>query len=674
MSVSDHFSRSILKRMFVQWKQEPHDDIIVEVENKTFHCHRFILSASSMFFKALCRSDMSETVEKKVELKDLSADIFQLILDCIYGGKEIITKNNALSIWQAASLLQIDFLQEACDIFLIENSDKENCVDVYKCAKLLNSDHVSSVTWDIILREFDYLVASKDIFLLEAVDLERLVKNDNLQVHSEDMVVSVIIEWSKLYVSENSESGKPDSANQAKLEENLASQASSKKGKKAKNVENGNSDSTTQGEAGADASVRYQDDIISTLLGASRLCLASSTCLQELLTDHRVLNNPKALFHVRNALRYHLQPERRYDFCPSTAVFRSGNDWTNVILCISSPGANNSQPNLICKRCPQDKWHTLIIGSIPPFFITHEQCNSVFYEKSVFGTTCDVPKNQTIMFHFNLQLENFVSLGNVPRNRVNHTTVCYKNFLYIIGGDNGELSIERCNLENTGSIQWETVGTLTQSVSDVMATVFNDLIIIIGNIKKEPGGESTVLIQCFDPEKKCVHLQADSLPQATQKRVFLKRWSEVYLLQEGGDLWQLHFCEDNYRIILDYHGRLWNSPVDLTTALIFKEELIVLAKPLVATVAAAAPNQSQSQGQDQEKVKSRWETPHHELFKRVHVLREDICCLMTGVVPSAMLLIDQSMNCIRTEVVLQAVNHTRSHRSKKRRFKNKPVM
>ncbi|RUS79861.1 hypothetical protein EGW08_012387 [Elysia chlorotica] len=639
MSVSDYFSRSILKRMLAQLEEEPHDDIIVKVGTRNFRCHRFILSASSKFFRALCRSGMSEAMEQKVELKDVSRDTFGLILECIYGGKNIITKENALDIWQAASLLQIDFLQAACDTFLIENSDKEDCVDVFKCAKLLSSDHVSKVMWDIMLREFDYLVKSNSIFLLEAVDFERLVESDNLRVGTEDTVVRVIMEYCELYTSEDPESKQPDNVSKAQIDENLASKTSAmKKDKKATraDIKNEKLNSIALALGESDSGGQYQDNIMSTLLGASRLCLASSTCLQDLITDARVLNNPGAMHHVRSALRYHLQPERRYDFCPSTAGFRSGNEWTNVILSVSLTNPNYTQPTLICKRFPQDKWHTVIVGSSPTYHFTQAQCNMVFYGEKVFGTCHSAQHNQNFMFCFNVKLRNFAIIGSPTRGRLNHATLCHKNFLYVVGGDNGELSIERYNLENAGA-QWENVGTLAQAVSDTTAAVFNNLIIIVGNVQKAGEDGPTALIQCFDPSKSAVHVQVDPLPRAGEKRVFLKRWSELYLLQEGGDLWQLHVSrDDNNRIVLDYQGRLWNSPVELTSAVIFKEELIVLAKPAAApNPAAAAANQGQGQGQNQGEVPPQWETPRHELFKRVHVLREDICRLTTGIVLSA---------------------------------------
>ena len=627
MSASDQISRSVLARMLRQLDLEPYEDVIIEVQDRNFLCHRFILSSCSMFFQAMFRSDMRESAERMVELKDMMPETFQLILDCIYGGKNIVNRDNVLKIWQAASLLLIDFLQEACENFLLQNTDKENCIDVYICSRQLNCDRLSNTAWQIILKEFDYLATTQDIFILDADDMERLIQSDELYVTTEDTVVNTILAWTELWVQPASETGQADGENESQEQKNFATKPTSFEGKRTKNVESKNENQERAG-------VRRTGDIgslLASLLGASRLCLASSSCLQELLTDPVVTGSPRVLEHVRNALRYHLQPERRYDFCPTAAAFRFCNEWTNVIITLSSPAPNLTQPKLLSKCFPRDKWCDLLTGtSANP--VIHEQCNTIVYGNRIFGTTCDISRNVSFMFCYNLQKNDFrfLQMGqNMLKNRLNHTIVCHKNFLYVLGDDNGEVQIDCFNLDEHTSAQWKSVGTLAQAVSNANASVFNNKIIIVGNVKNEGEEEPTGLIQCFDPHTQSTHILADTLPHAHQKRVFLKRWSEVYILQEGGDLWRLEENSTKTSVSLKYQRSVWSCPVDLTSAIIFREELVVLAKP----PSSAA---SQAQAQPNDEVYTTWESPGQELFKRVHILREDSCCLMTTTLPSSL--------------------------------------
>ena len=532
----------------------------------------------------------SEAVEQAMfELTDIAPSTFQLILDCIYRGENVITRENALDIWKAASLLQIDFIQNACEVFLKENIDKETCVEVYKCAKHLESKTVSSEVWNKILKEFDYLVSSNDIFLLDADDMKHLVESKDLKINSEDTVVQVIMQWTKLY----------------------------------------NDDTNV-----ADANAR--DTILSTLLRASRLCLASSACLQELLKDNKVIKDAAAFQLLRNALHYHLHPDRRHDFCPSAAAYRACKGLTNVILAIHPPRLKNGELTIIYKRLPEDCWK-ILCGAVTEVNVMQEHCKALVYENSILVSTSGPSISYPDMFRFFVDERGIelITFQQALSQRLNPAIVCHKNFLYVMGDDNGEVAIERLNLDNTGSHDWKEVGALSKPVSDAMATVLDNFIIIVGNTKQEATKESKSLIQCFDTDTSALHTLGDYLSNAKEKRVFLKCWSGVYLLQEGGDLWWLHRGAESKLITLDYHGRLWDSPVDLNSAVVFKEELIVLAEPLAAPVAAAAQNHAQGQGQNQEIICTQGETRH--LFKRVHILRENFCCLMTGVVPSAFL-------------------------------------
>lgn len=647
MSVSDHYCRSVLQRMSAQMRDEPYEDAVVEVRGKNFFCHRFVLSACSLFFRALFRSGMSEAVQQMVTLEDMEPDTFQLILDSIYGGRNIVTKENVITIWQAATLLQIDFLQDSCVNFLMRKTNKENCMDVYITAKHLDSEQVSSLAWRMILEHFEYLVETEDIFMLDALDMEELVRSDDLHVRSEDMVINAIKDWIKLYERpvEKSDDTNADYPHESNADKNLASKAGHAKGIKS-NKSTMKETSLNRGKTGPGA----PENKLASFLGASRLCLVSAACLQELIGDSIVIRNPTALGHVQNALRFHLQPERRYDFCPSTAVYRSEANSANVLLSISSPTANNRAPVLMGKRSPKssENWHTLFTGQ-SSYSIIHDQCNAVAYGNSIFGTACDVPRNLTFMFQYSLQANNTIAFAMIGqqglKHRVNHSIVCHGQYLYIVGGDNGERSIDRFDLAGAPAGQWETVGELLQPVSSAIATVMSGLIIVIGNVQSEDKNETTSLIQSFDPQTMATNLFVDTVPRASEKRVFVKHWSEVYLLQESGDFWRLYTPEDKKRLHLVYQGRLWNSRVDITSAIIYKEELIVLAQPEppapAGQPAGAGGQQAAAVGQqaaaEEETVPSLWKVPDHELFKSVQILREDRCCLMTTVLPSALI-------------------------------------
>lgn len=63
-------------------------DFSVEVEGKTFRCHKVVLAAVSDYFKAMFSSGMKEVEHSKATLQDVSAGAFEVMLNILYPSKK----------------------------------------------------------------------------------------------------------------------------------------------------------------------------------------------------------------------------------------------------------------------------------------------------------------------------------------------------------------------------------------------------------------------------------------------------------------------------------------------------------------------------------------------------------------------------------------------------------
>ncbi|XP_055899994.1 kelch-like protein 6 [Biomphalaria glabrata] len=244
MAMSDQLARAVVKGIQAQMVRCPFDDVIVTVEGREFKCHRLMLSASSDYFRAMFQSGMKEDLERKVEVKGLSAEVFQLIIESVYYARDILTIDNVSNVRHAANQLQIDYLLQACEMIQLKRLSKESSVDIYINAKLLNSRQLMDQSWSVIIQEFDYLRKLEDILYLDFEDMKNLVSDDNLWVPSEDVVVETILDWVNLRQSELSleyaefrEKGKKDkdeTSNSTKQAEQGTLVASKKHKKKKK--------------------------------------------------------------------------------------------------------------------------------------------------------------------------------------------------------------------------------------------------------------------------------------------------------------------------------------------------------------------------------------------------------------------------------------------------------
>ncbi|KAH9496708.1 hypothetical protein Btru_009716 [Bulinus truncatus] len=175
--------------------KENFSDFTVIVEGKEFRCHRFLLNACSGFFNALLRSGMKEATEHSVAVHGISSDDFSIILNCLYKGENVITRDNVIELWHAANLLQINFLVQECEKYIVDKLIPEDTHEVYAHAKLLDSNGVVKSVINLIAKDFERYSSTSIFLQLYPEDILTLVKHEELFVSSEDLVINAILKW-----------------------------------------------------------------------------------------------------------------------------------------------------------------------------------------------------------------------------------------------------------------------------------------------------------------------------------------------------------------------------------------------------------------------------------------------------------------------------------------------
>ncbi|XP_066271681.1 kelch-like protein 40a [Branchiostoma lanceolatum] len=107
-------------------------DVVLEVEDRRFPSHRLVLSAASPYFRAMFTSDMAESRQKTVVLQGLDANSFGEILSYIYSGILHVSLDKVQPLYQAADLLQLEYVSDTCSDFMVKNIKLSTCVDLYK--------------------------------------------------------------------------------------------------------------------------------------------------------------------------------------------------------------------------------------------------------------------------------------------------------------------------------------------------------------------------------------------------------------------------------------------------------------------------------------------------------------------------------------------------------------
>ncbi|XP_078661583.1 kelch-like protein 18 [Branchiostoma floridae x Branchiostoma belcheri] len=170
-------------------------DVVLDVEGRRFPCHRLVLSAASPYFRAMFTSGMAESRQNTVVLQGLDADMFEEILRYIYSGALHVSLDRVQHLYQAADLLQLDFVRDTCSSYMAMSVEHSTCVDLYKFADVFSVDIVLKRCRQWICRHFAKVSSSEEFCSLSVDQLTEIISHDELDVKEETRVWEAVVRW-----------------------------------------------------------------------------------------------------------------------------------------------------------------------------------------------------------------------------------------------------------------------------------------------------------------------------------------------------------------------------------------------------------------------------------------------------------------------------------------------
>ncbi|XP_066283325.1 kelch-like protein 12 [Branchiostoma lanceolatum] len=170
-------------------------DVILQVEGRQFPCHRLVLSAASPYFRAMFTSSMAECRQKTVVLQGLDAAAFEKILKFIYSGTLHMSLDKVQPLYQAADLLQLDYVRNACSSYMAMNVERSNCLDMYKFADVFSIDAVLKQCLPCIYKYFAKVASTEEFYGLSVNQLTEIISHDELDVREETTVWEAVVRW-----------------------------------------------------------------------------------------------------------------------------------------------------------------------------------------------------------------------------------------------------------------------------------------------------------------------------------------------------------------------------------------------------------------------------------------------------------------------------------------------
>ena len=179
-----------MKRMHKQRQSDKYTDVTLQSSNVDIRCHRNVLAAASDYLNAMFQCDVEDPVQM-----DMKPEILTAIVDYIYTGEVALTVDNVESLVKACDVLQLDTLKTACESFMLKHVDPANCFGFHKFAASYHLDELQQKARRMMRSEFKIVASTDEFKKLSCSELIELIKDDEVNVASEDIVFDAVLGW-----------------------------------------------------------------------------------------------------------------------------------------------------------------------------------------------------------------------------------------------------------------------------------------------------------------------------------------------------------------------------------------------------------------------------------------------------------------------------------------------
>ena len=126
--------------------QNSKSDVKLKVGEKTFTGHKKVLSDASDYFKAMFTHDMKEKDETEIELHQISAAGFGVVLDYFYNGHVTLEADVIPDVLEAGRFFHIEWILDVCCNYMIQHL---SILNYPLTMELADKYSLGDLRWDI---------------------------------------------------------------------------------------------------------------------------------------------------------------------------------------------------------------------------------------------------------------------------------------------------------------------------------------------------------------------------------------------------------------------------------------------------------------------------------------------------------------------------------------------
>jgi len=173
-------------RLAEMWRHRKFCDIVVRAGGRLFEAHRLVLIAGSDYLAALSESNFADSSQPTIDLSDLSADAFEVVLAYLYDGRCACEEALLTEVGAAASFLQVSPLLDKVGSALAATLSKSNAISLWSYAERYSVLSLDAPCKGFIAAHFGDLC--RELALLSDSAIRALLSSNHMMAASEEQV------------------------------------------------------------------------------------------------------------------------------------------------------------------------------------------------------------------------------------------------------------------------------------------------------------------------------------------------------------------------------------------------------------------------------------------------------------------------------------------------------
>lgn len=177
-------------------------DVVLNVQNKKFYCHRGVLAACSPYFHAMFTEDSLGDDQEEIFISDMEGDAIEAVLDYMYTSNIKIDESNVHALFPVANLMQLDAILDICTHYLKDQLTISNCLSVYSYADNHSCSDLYQTTLAYIREHFTEIIEQGEFLILSINQLACILASGDLNIPNEEFVYQAVMNWVKYDIQE----------------------------------------------------------------------------------------------------------------------------------------------------------------------------------------------------------------------------------------------------------------------------------------------------------------------------------------------------------------------------------------------------------------------------------------------------------------------------------------